>query len=109
MLEFACEPRYNVMQVSSVDEITDRINNKDNNITCIYIDISDEKDNGVELLKNISKVLPDDIYVVLICQEGCMEQIRLATGYDFTSDILYSPLETATLKRRAANHIKLQN
>ena len=109
MLEFACEPRYNVMQVSSVDEITDRINNKDNNITCIYIDISDEKDNGVELLKNISKVLPDDIYVVLICQEGCMEQIRLAAGYDFTSDILYSPLETATLKRRAANHIKLQN
>ena len=38
-----------------------------------------------------------------------MEQIKLAAGYDFTKNILYTSLKTSTLKRRVANHIKLQN
>ncbi len=109
MLEFACEPRCNVTQVHSVVEIAGMLSNAENDISCIYIDISDEKDNGAELLRKINEVSPSDILVVVICREGCMEQIRLAAGYDFTGDILYSPLETATLKRRVAAHIKIGN
>lgn len=105
MLEFACEPRCNVIQVSSVVEMAGMFT-EDNKISSIYIDISDEKDNGSEILDKVSSLSVQDISVIVICREGCMEQIRLAAGRDFTSDILYSPLETATLKRRTAAHIK---
>lgn len=106
MLEFACEPRCNVVQADSVVEIAGMISDKKNNISCIYIDISDENDNGRELLHKINELSINGISIVLICREGCMEQIRLAASFNFTSDILYSPLETATLKRRVSAHIK---
>lgn len=62
--------------------------------------------NGTELLASINEMSPITIPVIAICREGCMEQIRLAASYSFISDILFSPLETANLKRRIGEHRK---
>lgn len=107
MLEFACEPRCSIRQVSSITEIGGIITDENEKPVCIYIDISDEKDNGSEMLRMINELDLNNIPIVIICHEGNMKQLRNAVDHDFTKDILYSPLEAATLKRRVAEHLSL--
>lgn len=107
MLEFACEPRVNIIQAASIDALQNHISDKNTDISSIYLDISAEPDNGRKLLRSIAEIFTETIPIIVICQEGCMEQIRFASAYSFTSDIIFSPLETATLKRRIAEHKKM--
>ena len=109
MLEFACDSMTDTKQIGSVDEISSEIAGSTQSVSCIYIDISDTADNGRELLEAIHNIPLSGIPLVVICREGSMAQIRLAASYDFTADILFSPLETATLKRRVAEHLKERN
>lgn len=110
MLEFACDANTDTRQVGSIEEINTIITGSakaapEQSISCIYIDISDIPDNGQKLLDEIHNTI-SNIPIIIICREGCMEQIRIAASHDFTSDILFSPLETATLKRRVTEHLK---
>lgn len=106
MLEFACEPRCSIKPVSSVTEIGGVLAECEESPICICIDISDEKDNGTALLRMLNSLSLDNVPIVVICHEGNMAQIRAAAGYTSTKDILYSPLETATLKRRVDEYLK---
>lgn len=104
MIEFGYEAQANVVSSASLDELMDNICCSADVISCVYIDISDADDDGSILLEDFSKVYMGRFPVVVICREGCMEQIRIAASYSFTADILFSPLETDTLKRRIAEH-----
>lgn len=104
MIEFGYEAQANVVSSANLDELMDNICCSADVISCVYIDISDADDDGSILLEDFSKVYMGRFPVVVICREGCMEQIRIAASYSFTADILFSPLETDTLKRRIAEH-----
>lgn len=106
MLEFACDAKTGTRQVESVAEIKSLLSDAAQNVACIYIDISDVADNGKSILDEINNISSSDTGIALICREGSMDQIRLASSYSFTSDILFSPLETSTLKRRVSEHLK---
>lgn len=105
MLEFAYDQQVNITHFLPSEDMITNILSNEFETSCIYIDISYEKDNGkniLELVNNASINTP----IVIICQEGCVEQIRNAVSYEFTKDVLFSPLETATLKRRITEHIQ---
>lgn len=104
MLEFAYESQIRIHTVSSLKEIEHFIQKKEQETSCIYLDISSETDNGKEMLRSLLTFFTDKIPLVIICQEGNMEQIRYAAECPFTMDILFAPLETATLTRRIIAH-----
>ena len=107
MLEFACEPSAKIRQVVSLEELQGALEGTQESTTYLYVDISDATDHGRKLLDGIHRMhLGSTTPVVLLCKEGCMEQLRLAASYPFTSDLLFTPLETATLKRRVTVHKK---
>lgn len=105
-LSFTCEAQTAVRQITSKEEMDENVFRKGSDISRAYLDISDEPDNGKELLSFIDTLPAATIPIIVICREGCMEQIRLAVSYPFVRDILFSPLETATLQRRIAEHGK---
>lgn len=106
MLEFAWESQTEIKLLTEKRDINEGIFQNGTDFFCAYIDISNEADNGRELLASINEMSPITIPVIAICREGCMVQIRLAASYSFISDILFSPLETANLKRRIGEHRK---
>lgn len=105
-LGFACESQTDIRPIASKEEISEADFRKGSDISHAYIDISEEKDNGKELLSFIDKLPAAAIPIIVICREGCMEQIRLAASYPFVSDILFAPLEASTLQRRMTEHGK---
>lgn len=105
-LGFACESQTDIRPIASKEEISEVDFRKGSDISHAYIDISEEKDNGKELLSFIDKLPAAAIPIIVICREGCMEQIRLAASYPFVSDILFAPLEASTLQRRMTEHGK---
>lgn len=108
MIEFAYPSQTEIVSATSFDVLMDNIFHSPDAVSCVYIDISEEQDNGVSILENLSKVYAGNYPVVIICREGSMEQMRIAVSYSFTTDVLFSPLETDTLKRRVAKHAEAQ-
>lgn len=108
MLEFAYEKHSLIKQITSFGKEDDTSSLLARDISCLYIDISEKKDNGKELLDDVLEANKSGIPVIVICREGSMEQISLAASYGFTKDILFAPLEAGILKRRVTQHMKLK-
>ena len=106
MLDFASDPSVKIRQVHSYDDLLDAFSGSVSNLSGLYLDISEEADQGRELLEFVEKLPLGTTPVIALCREGCMEQIRFAASLSFISDLLFTPLEASILKRRITAHKK---
>ena len=106
MLDFASDPSVKIRQVHSYDDLLDAFSGSVSNLSGLYLDISEEADQGRELLEFVKKFPLGTTPVIALCREGCMEQIRFAASHSFISDLLFTPLEASILKRRITAHKK---
>lgn len=106
MLDFASDPSVKIRQVHSYDDLLDAFSGSVSNLSGLYLDISEEADQGRELLEFVEKFPLGTTPVIALCREGCMEQIRFAASHSFISDLLFTPLEASILKRRITAHKK---
>lgn len=106
MLDFASDPSVKIRQVHSYDDLLDAFSGSVSNLSGLYLDISEEADQGRELLEFVEKLPLGTTPVIALCREGCMEQICFAASHSFISDLLFAPLEASILKRRITAHKK---
>ena len=106
ILDFACDPSVIIRQAFSYNDLLEAFSGSISNLSGLFIDISEEKDQGKELLEFVGRLPLGTTPVIVLCREGCMEQIRLAASHAFICDLLFTPLEVTILKRRIAAHKK---
>lgn len=104
MIEFASDSQFNMKQCFKTDDIRESVLQEE--CAALYVDISKESDYGKSILDEIDNMALENIPVIVMCSEGCMNQVRTAASYAFLTDMLYLPLEKGILERRVVKHLE---
>lgn len=102
MLEFALPNSVQLNIVTSMDEIRQYLQKKDDDVRQpLFVDVSEEADHGKAIWEQLDGLAAQqDVTIIAICKEGDLEQIKCAVETDKIQDLLLAPLEANVLKRR---------
>lgn len=102
MLEFALPNSVQLNIVTSMDEIRQYLQKKDDDVRQpLFVDVSEEADHGKAIWEQLDGLAAQqDVTIIAICKEGDLEQIKCAVETDKIKDLLLAPLEANVLKRR---------
>ena len=102
MLEFALPDSVHLQKVSSVEELRQHLQQKEEKaILPLLVDVSEETDDGQAVWLQLKELQKEHaIAMVAICKEGNLAQAKCALETDGVQDLLLAPLEANTLKRR---------
>ena len=108
MIEFALPDSVHLQQVSSVGEIRQFLQQKEEKeILPLLVDVSEEADHGCDVWSQLKELHKEHaISMVAICKEGDLAQMKCALETEEIQDLLLAPLEANTLKRRVQNWMK---
>ena len=108
MIEFALPDSVHLQQVSSVGEIRQFLQQKEEKeILPLLVDVSEEADHGCDVWSQLKELHKEHaISMVAICKEGNLAQMKCALETGEIQDLLLAPLEANTLKRRVQNWMK---
>ena len=108
MIEFALPDSVHLQQVSSVGEIRQFLQQKEEKeILPLLVDVSEEADHGCDAWSQLKELHKEHaISMVAICKEGNLAQMKCALETEEIQDLLLAPLEANALKRRVQNWMK---
>ena len=100
-LEYELPHTVSTDRVSSIEDVREYFDAKENNVMAIYVDFSDYPYDGKELWDILKKeTWLKKCPIIAICKEGNINQIKYAVNSGIIMDLMLAPLEVAQLKRR---------
>ena len=100
-LEYELPHTVSTDRVSSIEDVREYFDAKENNVMAIYVDFSDYPYDGKELWDILKKeTWLKKCPIIAICKEGNINQIKYAVNSGIIMDLMLAPLEVPQLKRR---------
>ncbi len=105
-LEYELPHTVSTDRVSSIEDVREYFDAKENNVMAIYVDFSDYPYDGKELWDILKKeTWLKKCPIIAICKEGNINQIKYAVNSGIIMDLMLAPLEVAQLKRRVNEYM----
>lgn len=104
ILKFVLSESVRYESFESLDDIGKRYAQGEH-ADAVFIDVSSMTDSGKAVWRDISICeWAEKMTVIAICQEGSMEQIRVASDSGIVTDIIFAPLNEKSIERRMRAH-----
>ena len=105
-LEYELPHTVSTDRVSSIEDVREYFDAKENNVMAIYVDFSDYPYDGKELWDILKKeTWLKKCPIIAICKEGNINQIKYAVNSGIIMDLMLAPLEVPQLKRRVNEYM----